>query len=395
MASDLDLVRVLDEQREVARVAFQFEYASQAATPEGTPSVWDISTPVRAAMDAHPDFAQSWERSFLGRHLGFFNHHQAVNLLRVSLNSSGREALEWYRRVQATIRTPMRLVAEIYGLSITETIQLSNGIKLLPIRELRDSPISVYLKQPVFLRPGVNFPAAAMIELGEIEADESLESGHERFLQLAGIIRKTVTAFVLSDRAAPTMAANWLEFVDPEMEAGEFGRTWMTSQHDGRHADFPIQISADMLEWVEMYLNLPLDVANVCDVPLARLNLARRRVSPGDKAIDGSVCLEALLSGKARGELTHRLSVRTALLLGRSLSEREEIAKKVRRFYQLRSDVVHGSMGKEQQANAKVAEEGLSLCLSALQAVIRSREVPQPEIWELTGGPSGNRFSIS
>jgi len=54
--------------------------------------------------------------------------------------------------------------------------------------------------------------------------------------------------------------------------------------------------------------------------------------------------------------------------------------------------VVHGSVDKKPVTNQKVAEKGLELCLSALRAVIESREVPQPEVWELTGGSAANRF---
>lgn len=391
MTSDIDLIRLLEGQRDLAKQAFQNEYTPRAAAPEDAPSVRDVAAPVRVLMDEHPDFAEPRSHFFLGKQLGFFNHHQAVNLLRVSLVSGGAGALEWYRRVLATKKTQIRIVAEIYGLFVKETLQLSNGVKLLPISNLPDSPNSLFLKQPFYLRPGLVFSAAAMVEVGEVEAEEDHERGHARFLELSDMMRKTVIAFVLSERAAPTMAAGWQEFVDRDMEAAEFGRTWMNSRHEGRHADHPVEISAEMIEWVEKYLSLPSEVADACDVPLGRLNLARRRVLPGDKAIDGSVCLEALLSGKARGELTHRLSIRTALLLGRSLTERTEIAEKIRKFYQLRSDVVHGGIGKK-QATDQVAEQGLKLCLSALQAVIESREVPQPEVWELTGGPPGNRF---
>jgi hypothetical protein len=135
------------------------------------------------------------------------------------------------------------------------------------------------------------------------------------------------------------MAETWQEFADPDLNAAEFGASWMSNQGEGRLPIVSENVTDEMLDWVEKYLELPSEVANACDVPLARLNLARRRVGSGDKAIDGSVCLEALLSGRSRGELTHRLSVRVALLLERSLDERQKIAEKVRKFYALRSEV--------------------------------------------------------
>jgi hypothetical protein len=393
MTTDLDLVHLLDAHRDLAKQAFEYEDTPRTAIPDNASSARDIAAQIRAAMDAHPDFAEQKSHFFLGKQLAFFNHHQAVNLLRVAVNLGGTRALEWYRRVLATTHTPMRIVAEVYGLSVKTAEQFSNGVKLLPFDELPDSTNSRAVKQ-FYIRPGQGVPAAtaATIEVGEVKADEDSEKGHARFLELSSVMRKTVTAFVLSEQAAPTLGAAWQEFVDPEIEAAGFGMTWLSSRHEGRHSSYPTEMNDEMIQWVDKYLSLPLDVAAACDVPLARLNLARRRLSSFDKAIDGGVCLEALLSGKARGELTHRLSVRTALLLGAGLSDRLAIAEKIRKFYQLRSEAVHGSIDKKPELNLKITDDGLKLCLFALQAVIKSRRVPQPEVWELTGGPPGNRF---
>jgi hypothetical protein len=167
----------------------------------------------------------------------------------------------------------------------------------------------------------------------------------------------------------------------------------MSSRHEGR---FPIHIAhvtTEVLNWVDKYLKLPPAVASFCDVPLGRLNLARRRVTTGDKAIDGSVCLEALLSGRGQGELTHRLSVRAALLLGRSLDERQKIVKTVREFYKVRSKIVHGS--RNDLADGEIVRDGLSLCLSALREVVHEARLPEPELWELMGGPEWNRYAES
>lgn len=167
------------------------------------------------------------------------------------------------------------------------------------------------------------------------------------------------------------------------------------SQHEGRLPHHPFQVTPEMTEWVERYLSLHEAVANACRVPIQRLNLARRRFAQSDKAIDGSICLEALLSGKVRGELTHRLSVRTALLLGQTLEDRSVIAERVRKFYSLRSDAVHGSAPKKEAANRQVTEDGLAICARVLRAVVMSGEVPKPEEWELSGGPPWNLFSLA
>jgi hypothetical protein len=356
LIKDQDLIELIEQLREPATLSFQYAHVPQHNRPSGVSSTWDVAEPLKKAMNSHPEFADSFGRIFLGKQLSFSNQYQAMNVLRVALRSGAVEALAWYRRVLATKRAKMRVVAEVYGLWVQERHTFSNGVTLLPVSELPDSPNSMSLKQPDIFRLGIQFPTAVMVELNDVE-NEASEIGHNRFLEISETMRKTVTAFALSGDAAPTMAVSWQEFVDLELQEAEFGRTWMSSSHEGRFPNHSANVTSEIIDWVEKYLRLPPEVTRVCDVPLSRLNLARRRVTPGDKAIDGSVCLEALLSGRARGEMTHKLSVRAALLLGRSLDERQKIAEKVRKFYALRSDVVHGGADAKANTNHQTAQE--------------------------------------
>nr|WP_246340395.1 HEPN domain-containing protein [Ancylobacter tetraedralis] len=390
MTTDPDLLRIINDTLSAAGTAFSQGHLPRTAD---SPDIWEISRLLREAMDTHPEFAGPASRFFLGKQLAFFNQHQAVNLLRVALTRGPDGALAWYRTIRAVRRTPMRVVGEVYGLLVQEPYRFSNGVTLMPVSALPDSPNSAMLKQRAFFGMHMDFPAAVMFEVSDVEGEDGHDGGHARFQEITATLRWTIDAFVLADDVAPTVSVVWQEFADPEFHPAEFGRIWMGSQHEGRLPNHPIQVTPEMTEWVERYLTLHENVANACRVPIQRLNLARRRFAPGDKAIDGSVCLEALLSGNARGELTHRLSVRTALLLGRTLEDRIAIAERVRKFYSLRSDVVHGSAPKKEAANRQVTEDGLALCVSVLRAVVMSGEVPKPEEWELSGGPPWNLFS--
>lgn len=123
---------------------------------------------------------------------------------------------------------------------------------------------------------------------------------------------------------------------------------------------------------------------------LDRLNLARRRRSPGDQAIDSSICLEALLGDKSSQELTYRLRLRAALLLGTTLAERQEIRQAVRNLYDLRSSVVHGRGPKDTLHDAQHASRGLEICTQAARAIVQLNALPDFPTWELTGRPRDN-----
>lgn len=55
-----------------------------------------------------------------------------------------------------------------------------------------------------------------------------------------------------------------------------------------------------------------------------------------------SIALEAILGGEKEDAIVNRLSDRCAYLIGRNLTERKEIRKKFKNFYDVRSDLVHG-----------------------------------------------------
>ncbi|RVI59071.1 HEPN domain-containing protein [Sinorhizobium medicae] len=387
MTTDEELTELIEKLRETAALSLQIDRVAQ-----GHPVIWEVAAPLHEAIDRHPDFAQPVTKCFLGKQISF-EVNPSVILLRYAARNGAAETLAWYRRVAAIESTKMRVVGQVFGLHVHKRHTFSNGVTLLRISDLPDSPNSLLLKQSIDSGLGYQYPAAVMFELNEVRNEHDTDDSRRGFLEVSEIMRKTVGAFALAGDAYPTLAESWQEFVDPDLEAAETGRSFMRSFDEGQLPAFGMNVTQQALAWVEKYLQLPGTVASACDVSIARLNLANRRVSAGDKAIDGSICLEALLSGRGRGELAHRLSVRVALLLGRSLEERQQIAKRVRAFYELRSNLVHGNVLKNEMRNEQIAMDGLSLCLAAIREVVMRAEVPDPELWELTGGPPWNRYA--
>ncbi|MGB7534024.1 MAG: hypothetical protein WA977_13785 [Halobacteriota archaeon] len=78
------------------------------------------------------------------------------------------------------------------------------------------------------------------------------------------------------------------------------------------------------------------------DIPLRYFNYAHTRERPEDKLIDYMIAFEGLFV-KEKAELRYRLSLRVAAFLGENRDEKGEIFTLMRRAYDLRSDIVHGS----------------------------------------------------
>lgn len=219
---------------------------------------------------------------------------------------------------------------------------------------------------------------SASYEAGKPDADRALDE-----------IVRSVKAFTLADHAAPVVGISWTDFVDPDLAAAEVGQMWMGARFEGNLNRVPaFTVDDAALAWVDRYLQLQPDVRPLCDVAIDRLNLARRRASPGDKAIDGAICLEALLGDEDHQELTYRLKLRAALLLETELAERKRVRDTVGAFYSLRSAIVHGRVRKkrDEAKDAACATAGLDICARVLRTIVLHNRKPVPGDWELSGG---------
>lgn len=93
-------------------------------------------------------------------------------------------------------------------------------------------------------------------------------------------------------------------------------------------------------------------------IPIARLSQSLLELNPTDKVIDLGICLEALLLHDLpddRGELSNRLSMRGAWLLGQSVDERLKTQSILKKAYNMRSRAVHtGELPPDKQTDADV-----------------------------------------
>ena len=148
-------------------------------------------------------------------------------------------------------------------------------------------------------------------------------------------LERTIRAFTLAgDNAKPAVGTSWVEFADSDLNMADFGVISMTARDEGALRDLTTQtVDEHAIKIVDNYLNLTGEVANICDVAIDRINLGRRRFYPGNRAIEGCIGLEALmLTDKQKEELSYRVRLRCALLLGSNLEERRQIKKPCANF---------------------------------------------------------------
>ena len=101
-----------------------------------------------------------------------------------------------------------------------------------------------------------------------------------------------------------------------------------------------------------------------------------------EKAIHMGVAMETLFTRGTRDELSYRMGVRAAKMLGQTLEERESIRKTVTEAYNTRSRAVHdGNLLKGIDSHRERINAGQEVVLKVLRAIVASGKFPSDEDW--------------
>lgn len=115
---------------------------------------------------------------------------------------------------------------------------------------------------------------------------------------------------------------------------------------------------------------------------IERLAVARGRHTPAEKAIEYGTCLEVLLmhelGAEQKSEISFKMRVRAAWLVGDSAERRKDIYKQVQQLYELRSKAVHngtlrGSRKKGELSDQDIVgvlEKADFLCVNLMEKIV-------------------------
>ena len=226
--------------------------------------------------------------------------------------------------------------------------------------------------------PGPTVTLIRQIKLPRIHFDPGSE--YPRELVHAGTVPVEVDearlALTLVGPCAPVSFGFWLV---PDKSVPVLVGSWVSSAGSvelgaTRKFEADDRIKAPIV--VEQYRSLASAVKDWVRVPLSRLNAALRRRSMVDSAVDLRVAMEALFLHDLdddRGELTLRVRIRAARLLGRDLIQRRALFKLFGDLYALGSTAVHtGRLPPSHggRSTQTLLEEGYSTVAKAIEEVM-------------------------
>lgn len=100
---------------------------------------------------------------------------------------------------------------------------------------------------------------------------------------------------------------------------------------------------------------------------------AWRAFSPDISCIHLCIVLETLFSPQNHGELAHRISYNASSFLGDSVDERKTIYNDIKKFYGLRSSIVHGALPNWDKVHSLIPKV-FRYCSAVLKKILLERE---------------------
>ena len=288
---------------------------------------------------------------------GFYPKYFGDTLIRHGLmNGSTSQAIAWLEKVLSTKETTGKLIFLMWGVQVTEPMQINPDITLRPMSSIGPGPTSRWIEKQYTQRrreslipTALNWarPTAVLVmnikvncftqrePLPERKAEDSLNEYrflHDLFMLLP-----------VGGPCAPILAAHWTMLDDPDLA---FASKEGLSQR--MHEIFSIQPPSEAEIDIEIvkkshtgFLALDAGAKSRVRTALKRIIQARLRHSPGDRAVELCTALETLGGDKETNEISHKVATRFARYIGGNIEIRKKNFKLIKAVYTIRSKMVH------------------------------------------------------
>jgi Apea-like HEPN len=263
------------------------------------------------------------------------------------------EAVRWLGKVLSAAKVSVLRVMPLWGLEVSQPIELADSIRLIPPSELPDLP---NWSEPLGARQGLDIPIyqlqppkAVLVAQTTREliirdpGDNSVSDPDVVLDPMDGVLDETRLCLTLVAPSTIVPAPQHSVFEDSDFAdlAQLGGYSWRV--RDVRPSElrsFGVFDAERAKRLVRAYLALDAGARGRIRLALDRFDRALSRLAPGDTAVELAISLDSLL-GDGEQELTWKIGLRSALLVGGTKTERLERRAVIHAVYGLRSKVVH------------------------------------------------------
>ena len=288
-------------------------------------------------------------------------------------------------------------VMALRGITISQPIEFSNRISLVPIADLPDSRNKTNILQDEGTPAHVLFPATCALTVPLEIAPlfyplDSSPPDQKEPLQLQNLLDDARLALTLVGPSVPVSAGYWFQFDDPVLAHIGSGSLFLRRGiRDPWRLFHPTALdAAEAVRTVDAFLALRDPLRSRIRLSLSRLFDALGEFPSGDRALDLAIALESLLV-EGSNEITYRLALRAALITETDPALRVQLRALITALYGVRSSLIHNGevapvrvKGRGKVPAVEIVEEASQACAKILRAVLLRGELPDWETFEVS-----------
>jgi len=339
-----------------------------------------------------------------------FNSYQASTIL-ISLahqTNSPSGAVDWLEKILTTQEATAFHITALWSLPAKKITNLYENIDLVAFDDLPDSRQKQSIQgvcnyQPINLLsppPNLALPQSALVFHGTVTPFKTPITRDTQIQPIGPVVDYSLLndvrlALVVVGPRAYIEAIRWGHFEDNDLEYALIG--------SGSSRLPPELFPRSFFEYgpfdstkakaaVHGFLRLKGKSKNKVRIALDRLNRAMCRADAGDQATELGIALDTLFTDQ-HVELSYKIALRSALLLGGKISVKKSHRAIIQAIYDIRSSMVHnGSVSKTMKVQGRgklplkeIVKEGIIITSAIISRIIELGGIPKWNTVELSG----------
>ncbi len=273
-----------------------------------------------------------------------------------AINEFGQEVAENHLNTFLDAKTiPVINTLWVLGIELKNTIELINGVQIVPIGEMPISDQKEQYSKHTFGVLGYKLPKpkAALVYQSEVEkainSDETPDTRDQNFWAESQTLHEVALLLNAIDGISciPYLSTSYtLPEVPIGLFAGSGGGFVLYDIFGGSLSKFNENELKELNKLIVSFNQLTSKEKARMSLILSRLSQAKRRMQIEDKILDLGIALEMTLldDNKNNHQLSLSFRLRGSWLIGKDNHERQDIYRQLREIYTYRSQVAHSGI---------------------------------------------------
>jgi hypothetical protein len=295
-------------------------------------------------------------------------------------------AANWLIRTLETRKADGTFIVVIWGLSVDREVKIAKGMTLIPFNRLSES----YMKRKIAetaertqrFKSGVwsshnlyDLPGAAIVRrVANFPYIGSVAKPFGRLSELEAEARAPLAFLQTCVAGEPLVAGSWFEYEDQDLDFNAHENLLVLFAPEVV-PHVPSHVSADpdaLAQGAAALWSLPQKWQNDLQRSMERFTLSQCRHQIVDQVLDLAIAFEIATHGDGYGPINWKAAVRSAQLVGGSLSHRQKNRRAIEELFQLRGSAAHGGglKASKLKKHETVLSEARSIYRAALAALL-------------------------